>query len=268
MGRMKNSLFVVFFALCSTLGALPAAGAGSEIPWITGTGKALKEAKRSGRPVVVDLWAVWCEPCKLMEKTTFKDSRVLEAVDDFVPLKVDADADTIFVERYAIEIFPTMLFLDEKGEEITRLTGLVEADPLLAKLEVIGGGYSSYLEQVAEQKDPQSLKGVAAYMLEVGNPDQAVVLLRKASKLSRGAERAEMEELELMLAEALLSCGRAAAAAKELERLAETATCAEARGRALVGLVRAERERGREEQAELTLARLRQEFPELADQLD
>jgi thioredoxin-like negative regulator of GroEL len=265
---MKYSLFAIFFVISSLSGGFMAAGEGSGIPWITGTTKALKEAKKAGKPVVVDLWAVWCEPCKLMDKTTFRDGRVLEAIDRFVPLKVDADADTIFVERYEIEIFPTMLFLDQRGEEITRLTGLVEADPLLANLKKVGAGYASYLEQIASQKDPKSLKGAAAYMLEVGNPDRAVELLRKASKLSRGAERAEMEELELMLAEALLSCGRAAAAAKELERLAESATCAAARGRALVGLVRAERERGRSERADLTLARLRQEFPELAEQFD
>jgi thioredoxin-like negative regulator of GroEL len=265
---VKNVLFAIFFALVSIFGAPVAADEASEIPWITGTTKALKEARSSGNPVVVDLWAVWCEPCKLMEKTTFRDSRVLQAIDGFVPLKVDADADTIFVERYEIEIFPTMLFLDEKGEEITRLTGLIEADPLLAKLEKVSSGYASYLEQIASQKDPQALKNAADYMLEVGNPDRAVELLRKASKLSRGAERAEMEELELMLAEALLSCGRAASAAKELERLAESATCAAARGRALVGLVRAERERGRGEQADVTLAHLRQEFPELAEQFD
>jgi thioredoxin-like negative regulator of GroEL len=268
MKRTKNILFVLFFALLGASGSALAEEASAEIPWITGTNEALKESRRSGKPVVVDLWAVWCVPCKLMEKTTFRDSRVLEAMEGFVPLKVDADSDTVFVERYNIEIFPTMLFLDEKGGEIARLIGLVEADPLLEKLEVVGKGYGSYVEQAANRTDPQALKGAATYMLEVGNSDEAVTLLRKASKLAKGAEAVELEELELMFAETLLSCGRTGAAAKELERLAESATCAASRGRALVGLVRAERERRREEQAEQALTRLRQEFPELAAQFD
>jgi len=265
---MKNSVFVIFLMLLSASGAASAADEAGGIPWITGSSKALKEAHDSGRPVIADLWAVWCEPCKLMEKTTFRDSRVIEAFGAFVPLKVDADADTLFVERYGIEIFPTMLFLNERGEEITRLTGLVEADPLVAKLAAVSGGYRAYLEQIAGRDDPQAFKRAAVYMLEVGNPDEAVKLLRKASKLSRGAEAIELEELELMLAEAMLSCGRSGAAAKEFERLAESATCDSSRGRALVGLVRAERQRGRDEQAERALARLRQDFPELAKQFD
>jgi len=263
----NNIVFAIFFALLSVPGAAVAQEA-AEIAWITGTGKALKEARLSQRPVVVDLWAVWCEPCKLMEKTTFRDSRVLELIEGFVPLKVDADSETLFVERHNIEIFPTMLFLDEKGEEITRLTGFIEADKLLPSLKAVGSGYGSYLEQIANRDDPQSLKGAAVYMLEVGNPDKAVPLLRKAAKLSRGAEAIALEELELMLAEAMLSCGRAGAAAKELERLAGSTTCASSRGRALVGLVRAERERGRDEHAKEALARLRQEFPELSEQFD
>jgi thioredoxin-like negative regulator of GroEL len=267
MGRTRNIAVVVFFALLSASGAAVAEEP-AEIAWMTGTGKALKEARQSQKPVVVDLWAVWCEPCKLMEKTTFRDGRVLELIEGFVPLKVDADSETLFVERYAIDAFPTMLFLDENGDELTRLKGFSEADEFLAGLKAVGSGYASYLEQIANRNDPHSLKGAAVYMLEIGNPERAVELLRKATKLSKGAEAIELEELELMLAESMLSCGRAGAAAKELERLAGSATCASSRGRALVGLVRAEQERGRDEQAGEALARLRQEFPELAEQFD
>jgi thioredoxin-like negative regulator of GroEL len=191
----------------------------AEIPWITGTTKALKASRETGRPVVVDLWAVWCEPCKVMEKTTFRDPRVLAVIAGFVPLKVDADADTVFVERYDIEIFPTTLFLDEDGREITRLTGLIEADPMLKSLEEVGEGYGSYIELVGRKSDPPALKAVGQFLLEVGNPGGAVPLLRKALKQSKGKEPAELEEIELLLAEALEASGKSGAAAKIRERL-------------------------------------------------
>jgi thioredoxin-like negative regulator of GroEL len=267
MIKVKNIVFLFFLGLFSAMSAR-AAEEQSGIPWLIGTGKAMDEARESGRPIIVDLWAVWCEPCKLMEKTTFRDNKVLEALAGFVPLKVDADADTLFVERYDITIFPTLLFMDENGVELSRLTGYVEVAPLRARLKAVGGGYASYVENSKKRKDPLALKAVAAYLLEVGNPDEAVKLLRRAAKLSKGVDEAGLEELELALAEAQLSCGHAAGAAKEFERLADGATCPESRGRALVGLVRAERERGREEQAFAALTRLRREFPELAEQLE
>jgi thioredoxin-like negative regulator of GroEL len=268
MKTKKSVVVLAFFALLAAPGAIPAADDAEGIPWITGTNKALKEARSTGKPVVVDLWAVWCEPCKLMEKTTFKDSKVLEEIAGFVPLKVDADADTLFVERYEIEVFPTTLFMDEHGDEISRLEGFIDANVMHRNLELVADGYDAYLGHSAQQNDPEALRAMAIYMLEVGNPDEAVKFLRKATKLARGAERAALEELELMLAEAMLSCGRAGPAAKEFARLADSATGPESRGRALVGLVRAERERGREAQAAEALARLREEFPELAEQFD
>lgn len=229
MSRFK--LLVSVLACCLALAAL-ADEPSSEIPWITGTTKALKVSGESGRPVLVDLWAVWCEPCKVMEKTTFRDPRVLAAMEGFVPLKVDADADTVFVERYEIEIFPTTLFLDERGREITRLTGLIEADPMLKSLEAVHEGYGPYLERVAEKSDPQALKAVGEFLLGVGNPDGAVPLLRKALKQSKGQEAADLEETELLLAEALLDSGKSGAATKILKRLASSAASAEIRERA------------------------------------
>jgi thioredoxin-like negative regulator of GroEL len=216
MSRFK--ILVSALSCCLAFAAL-ADEPSAEIPWITGTTKALKASGESGRPVVVDLWAVWCEPCKVMEKTTFRDPGVLAAIEGFVPLKVDADADTVFVERYDIEIFPTTLFLDEDGREITRLTGLIEADPMLKSLEAVGEGYGSYIDRIGRKNDPLALKEVGEFLLEVGNPGGAVPLLRKALKQSKGKEPAELEEIELLLAEALEASGKSGAAAKIRERL-------------------------------------------------
>jgi thioredoxin-like negative regulator of GroEL len=247
MSHVKIAISAI--ACCLIFAApAPAGEAFDGVQWITGTTKALKASGESGRPVLVDLWGVWCEPCKVMEKTTYRDPRILAAVEDFVSLKVDADADTVFVERYDIEIFPTTLFLDEEGREITRLTGLVEADPMLQSLKAVREGYSSYLDQVEKRGDPRALKEVGDFLLEVGNAEGAVPLLRKALKQSKGQEAAELEEIELVLAEALLASGKSGAAAKGLEKLSSSAVSAELR--------------------EQAYSRLQEEFPKRAAQLE
>jgi outer membrane protein assembly factor BamD (BamD/ComL family) len=70
--------------------------------------------------------------------------------------------------------------------------------------------------------------------------------------------------LELRLGDAQVAAGEPKAACKSYQRLADEAALPEIRGKALVGLVRAERERGHEAQAAAALERLRAEFPDLA----
>jgi thioredoxin-like negative regulator of GroEL len=240
----------------------------SEIRWITRTSAAFAEASRSGKPVLLDLWAVWCEPCKLMEQTTYRDPRVIQAVANFVPLKVNADANEVIVERYEVDAYPTTLFLDHDGDEIARRTGMLTADDLLGTLEPILAGYESYRTNVALRGDPAALQGAARFLTDVGNERGAARILRRALKAARKNQNPAAEPIELDLAIALLGDGQAGAAVKTMERLSASAASDEVRGRALVNLVRAERERGRERKAEQALERLRDEHPELASSLE
>jgi len=61
----------------------------SEHPWRPYTLKALEQAKRQGKPVIIDFWATWCLACKELEHKTFSDPRVMEALKDVVTLQVD-----------------------------------------------------------------------------------------------------------------------------------------------------------------------------------
>lgn len=238
-----------------------------EIPWLDGQGPAFKQADETSRPLLVDVWAVWCEPCKLMEKTTYVDPRVLEAVRGFVPLKVDADANEVFAERYRADILPTTLILDGDGNEIARWVGLVGADELAGTLSKVSAGYAEYVDQVSRKRDPVALQAAAGYLLDVGNPGRAADLLKRSVKVMKGADAEDLEAAELRLAHAQLADGQASNAAKTLARLSDGASTDDLKARALQGLVLAERSRGHEDRAQAALARLREEYPERAAEL-
>lgn len=208
-----------------------------EVRWLEDAARAVKASRESAKPVLVDVWAVWCVPCKEMERTTYRDPAVVASMAAFVPLKVDHDAQETFVERYDFEALPVVLFLDAEGREITRLTGMISAQRLHQTMEAVRAGYASYLEHSAHLADPAAAVAVGAYLLTADNPEGASALLRRALKGLKD--------------DAGLS-----------------ATDQQVKMQALAGLVRAERLRGREAEAERALARLRQEFPEAAQLLN
>jgi len=95
----------------------------------------------AGRPAVIDFAAEWCLPCLELEKKTFSDPRVREALARRTLLKADmtkiASPESIALsERYGILGVPTVIFLDANGKERQdlRLVGFENADRFLERL--------------------------------------------------------------------------------------------------------------------------------------
>ena len=131
----------------------PAPGDG-RLAW-TELDAALAEARRSGKPVLVDVYTDWCGWCKRMDKTTYGNPEVRDYVArSFVPARVNAEDDRRratylgqrrtyrqFADGFRISGYPTTLFLAPDGELITILPGYVKPGTFLTVLRYVAEGH-------------------------------------------------------------------------------------------------------------------------------
>ena len=96
--------------------------------------------KAAGQPVMLDFYADWCVSCKEMERFTFADARVQQALSGWLLLQADVtantDEDKALLARFKLFGPPGIIFFDPRGEELinTRVVGFQDAETFLQTL--------------------------------------------------------------------------------------------------------------------------------------
>lgn len=137
---MPDSLHIVC-AACDTTNRVPAARLGDRpgcarchARLFAGAPAALteprfdKHARASDIPLLVDFWASWCGPCRMMAPVFEEAAGVLEPAIRLV--KVDSDAEAGLAGRYGIRSIPTLLLV-HRGREVARQSGAMPLPQLL-----------------------------------------------------------------------------------------------------------------------------------------
>ena len=88
----------------------------------------------AGRPALVDLWAEWCGPCKMMLPIVEEISE--EYADKIVVAKVAVDNCQAIAMKYGIRNIPTILFFKD-GNVVDKQVGAVQKSALVAKVESV-----------------------------------------------------------------------------------------------------------------------------------
>ena|SRR3989338_401002 len=88
-----------------------------------------KEVLKNHLPVVVDFYADWCGPCKMMAPHFEDISKDFDGKVKFV--KINIDENQFYAGEYAVMSIPTLIFF-KKGEETDRNVGALNKDSLKA----------------------------------------------------------------------------------------------------------------------------------------
>ncbi len=159
---MKQIRIFLFALICTVL-ALPAmAQEGKGIQFFKGTfAQALAKAKSEGKPLFVDFYAVWCGPCKKMEKQIFTQPEVGEYFNKhFVAVQLDAEKpeNVDVAKTYKVEAFPTLGIFDGEGKALSINVGYMNAQELMAMAKTAVGEVKGFEQLYKEyRQNPNDL---------------------------------------------------------------------------------------------------------------
>ena len=97
----------------------------AEINWQPWSAGAFDEARKTSRPILLSISAVWCHWCHVMDETTYSHPGVIDLVNrEYLPIRVDNDVRPDINQRYNMGGWPSTVFLTSSGDILTGATYL------------------------------------------------------------------------------------------------------------------------------------------------
>ncbi len=87
-------------------------------------------------PKLWDFWATWCPPCKELKPTIEALEKEYEGKIEIRSIDVDQNKD--IAQKFKVQAIPTLVFLDAKGNELSRIVGLTLKDTIVGRFKTHG----------------------------------------------------------------------------------------------------------------------------------
>ena len=91
-----------------------------------------QDVLQSTKPVLVDFWAEWCAPCRMIGPII--DQIASDFASSATVVKLNVDDNTASAQRYGIKGIPTLILFSE-GKEVERVVGATSKDSITRIIE-------------------------------------------------------------------------------------------------------------------------------------
>jgi thioredoxin 1 len=95
-----------------------------------------QEVTKSAQPVLVDFWAEWCGPCKMISPLIDEIAR--EKAGQVKVAKVNVDENQSLSMRYNVRAIPALLFF-KNGNLVDQIVGMTSKKDLLGRIDALAG---------------------------------------------------------------------------------------------------------------------------------
>lgn len=135
---MQRNAIREFFVSLTFLLVFTQATVAQERQWLDSPDEAANVAVRSGKMILISVGADWCHSCKKMDRETWSDEKVQQAINkSFVPLKLTDEKHHEHWATMQVKAFPTTLVFTSDKKLLTKMEGYVDAKKLALLLEQI-----------------------------------------------------------------------------------------------------------------------------------
>jgi uncharacterized protein len=129
---------ILVLLVSGSLWAAPSPQKPAPIAWQPWSKTVFEQAKRENKFVLLDLEAVWCHWCHVMDETTYKDPQVQALMQsEYIAVRVDQDSRPDISNRYEDYGWPATVVFGGDGKEIVKRQGYIEPREMIAMLKAI-----------------------------------------------------------------------------------------------------------------------------------